>query len=66
MKGERAQAAAVILMGVLICGWQLYELEHTDHLTLWMIGGFLPVPVIVFGGLAILAGLILLVRSWRG
>lgn len=62
MTDARWGAVGVIVAGLLICAWQMYEVQGGDHLTLWMIG-LLPLPVIVLGVLAILGGVIALVQG---
>ena len=45
-----------ITIGSLICLWQLYELNSTNHFTFWIIG-FVPLPVIALGLILVVAGL---------
>lgn len=53
---------AGLFLGGLICAWQIYEVHHTDHLTIWVVW-FLPIPVIVLGILLGLGGLAFLFLS---
>jgi len=52
-----------ILVGGLICAWQIYEVNTGSSFTFWVIG-FIPLPVIVLGGLFVLGGLVALVSSF--
>ena len=57
MKEARVQGLAALVIGGLICAWQIYEVNHTKHLTLWVIG-CVPLPVIALGILLVLVGLV--------
>jgi hypothetical protein len=63
MTEARWGGVAAIVVGLLICAWQMYEVHGGEHLTLWMVGGFIPLPVIVLGVLAILGGVIALIQG---
>ena len=50
-------AAACLLAGFAICAWQIYEVSTGDHFTVWIVGRFIPLPVVVLGGLFVIGGL---------
>ncbi len=50
-------AAACVLAGLGICAWQLYEVSTGDTFTVWIVGRFIPIPVIVLGALFVIGGL---------
>ena len=64
MKDNRLIAVLVIVVGALICAWQIYEVKHTKHLTFWIIG-CLPLPIILLGIVLLVGGLIKLFSSGR-
>jgi len=64
MDDTRKFGLVAIVIGGLICAWQMYEVNHTNHFTLWVIG-FIPLPVIVLGILFVLGGLIALIKGDR-
>jgi|KBSSwiStaDraftv2_1062776.scaffolds.fasta_scaffold374078_2 hypothetical protein len=64
MKNNRLIAVLVIVVGALICAWQLYEVGHTKHLTFWIVG-CIPLPIILLGIVLLLGGLLRLFSGRR-
>lgn len=60
MDETRVGGLVAVVAGGLICAWQIYEVNNTNHFTLWVIG-CIPLPVIVLGILLVLGGLLALV-----
>ena len=63
MTQRRWGGVVTIVIGLLICAWQIYEVHSGEHFTFWMVGGFIPLPVILLGILAVLGGLVTLIRE---
>lgn len=60
MTEARWSGLGMIIIGLGICAWQLYEVRYGDSFTVWIVW-FIPLPVILFGILGLLSGVILLV-----
>jgi hypothetical protein len=56
MGKNRITGVVNLILGGLICLWQFYELNSTNHFTFWIIG-FIPLPVIVLGVILVVVGL---------
>jgi hypothetical protein len=63
MTQTRWAGVAALVVGALICAWQLYEVKGGEHFTFWIVGGFIPLPVILLGILFLLGGLIALIQG---
>lgn len=59
MNDNRWIGVVGIVLGILICAWQWYEVSAGSSLTVWVIF-FIPVPIVALGGLFILGGLLML------
>jgi hypothetical protein len=63
MTPRRWGGVVAVVIGSLVCAWQIYEVNSSEHFTFWMVGGFIPLPVMLLGILVVLGGLIRLVRG---
>jgi hypothetical protein len=54
---DRLPAVFGIVMGALICAWQVYEVKHKKHFTFWIVG-CVPLPIVLLGIVLLLGGVI--------
>jgi hypothetical protein len=64
MNNNRLGIVLVIIVGGLICAWQIYEVSHTKHFTFWVVG-CIPLPLILLGIVFLVGGLVGLVTGGR-
>lgn len=58
MTKARWTGMIAMIIGGSLWAWQVHELNAGEHLTVWIILGFIPVPLILLGAVFLLGGLI--------
>lgn len=64
MNEARRAGLIAMIIGGLICIWQIFEFTKADSFTMWIIG-CIPLPVIVIGIIFLLGGLTVLIRGGK-